>query len=107
MVLFTHYGLCRFHQAGEFEIRESRSTPKGPRSRTLASFKELSDEVVAKARAKAAKALEAEELRNAAGVRSARRSRRSRSMRRSRVDRGVGQGSRPRPGPAPSALRPA
>src|SRR4249919_322943 len=51
---------------GEFEIRESRSTPKGPRSRTLANFKELSDEVIAKARAKAAKPPEAEELRNAA-----------------------------------------
>jgi hypothetical protein len=51
---------------GEFEIRESRSTPKGPRSRTLATFKELSDEVIAKAREKAAKPPDAEELRDAA-----------------------------------------
>jgi hypothetical protein len=51
---------------GEFEIRESRSTPKGPRSRTLATFRELSDEVIAKARSKAAKPPGAEELRNAA-----------------------------------------
>jgi hypothetical protein len=51
---------------GEFEIRESRSTPRGPRSRTLATFRELSDEVVEKARAKAAKPPSAEELRNAA-----------------------------------------
>jgi hypothetical protein len=51
---------------GEFEIRESRSTPKGPRSRTLASFKELSDEVIEKARAKAAKPPTPEELRSAA-----------------------------------------
>src|SRR6478609_8237520 len=31
---------------GGFEIRESGSTPKGPRSRTLASFRELSDEAL-------------------------------------------------------------
>ena len=51
---------------GEFEIRESRSTPKGPRSRTLATFRELSDEVIEKARARAAKPPDAEELRDAA-----------------------------------------
>ncbi|MDX6624324.1 MAG: hypothetical protein QOE75_2256 [Solirubrobacterales bacterium] len=51
---------------GGYEIRESRSTPKGPRSRTLATFKELSDEVIEKARARAAKAPEAAELREAA-----------------------------------------
>ncbi len=51
---------------GLFEIRESRSTPKGPRSRTLASFKELDDEAIAKAQARAAKAPTAEELREAA-----------------------------------------
>ncbi len=51
---------------GEFEVRESRSTPRGPRSRTLVTFKELSDEVIEKARAKAAKPPGAEELRDAA-----------------------------------------
>ena len=51
---------------GEFEIRESRSTPKGPRSRTLANFKELTDEVIAKAWEKAAKPLNPEDLRDAA-----------------------------------------
>jgi hypothetical protein len=51
---------------GEFEVRESHSTPKGPRSRTLATFKELNDEVIEKARAKAAKPPDAEDLRNAA-----------------------------------------
>jgi len=40
---------------GSFEIRESRSTAAGPRSRTLASFKELTDETIEKARARAAK----------------------------------------------------
>src|SRR5262249_46213475 len=51
---------------GRFEIRESRSTPAGPRSRTLASFTELTDEVIEKAQAKAAKTPEAEALRDAA-----------------------------------------
>jgi hypothetical protein len=53
-------------QKGAYEIRESHSTPKGPRSQTLASFRELTDEVIDKARAKAGKALTAEELRQAA-----------------------------------------
>jgi hypothetical protein len=51
---------------GNFEIRESRSTPKGPRSRTLATFTELSDEVREKARRKAAKPIPADRLRKAA-----------------------------------------
>lgn len=51
---------------GVFEIRESRSTPNGPRSRTLASFKELDDEAIEKAQARATKASPAEELREAA-----------------------------------------
>jgi hypothetical protein len=51
---------------GEFEVRESRSTPKGPRSRTLATFKELDDKVIEKARARAAKPPSADELRHAA-----------------------------------------
>lgn len=51
---------------GRFEIRESRSTPAGPRSRTLASFTELTDEVIEKAQERAAKAPETEALRDAA-----------------------------------------
>jgi hypothetical protein len=51
---------------GKFEVRESHSTPQGPRSRTLASFAVLTDEVVEKARARAAKPPSAEELREAA-----------------------------------------
>ncbi len=51
---------------GNFEIRESRSTPRGPRSRTLVSFKELTDEVIVKAQARSAKPLNADELREAA-----------------------------------------
>ena len=34
---------------GRFEIRESVHTDKGPRARSLASFTELSDEVLARA----------------------------------------------------------
>lgn len=49
-----------------FEVRESRSTSKGPRSRTLATFRELTDEVVEKAREKAAGDVDAEELQRAA-----------------------------------------
>ncbi len=51
---------------GTFEIRESRSTPAGPRSRTLASFRELTDEAIAKAQEKAVKPPSASELREAA-----------------------------------------
>jgi hypothetical protein len=51
---------------GRFEVRESRSTPKGPRSQTLASFSELTDAVIEKAREKAVKPPGAEELRRAA-----------------------------------------
>jgi hypothetical protein len=51
---------------GGFEIRESGSTPAGPRSRTLATFKELSDETIEKAQARALKPPSAGELRQAA-----------------------------------------
>jgi hypothetical protein len=51
---------------GAFEIRESHSTPKGPRSRTLANFRELDDTVIRKARERAAKPPEPEDLRQAA-----------------------------------------
>jgi hypothetical protein len=53
-------------KAGRFEIRESASTPKGPRSRTLASFRELDNAVIEKARSRAAKKLYEEDLRRAA-----------------------------------------
>ncbi|HWO83240.1 MAG TPA: hypothetical protein VNM38_05550 [Solirubrobacterales bacterium] len=47
---------------GRFEVRESVSTASGPRSRTLASFRELTDEVVEKVQARAEKPPAAEEL---------------------------------------------
>ncbi|HET6998094.1 MAG TPA: hypothetical protein VFI03_05835 [Solirubrobacterales bacterium] len=49
-----------------FEIRESRSTPAGPRSRTLATFKELTEETIEKAQQRAIKPFNADVLREAA-----------------------------------------
>lgn len=53
-------------KSGRFEIRESASTPKGPRSRTLVSFRELDDAVIEKAREKTTKTLDAAQLRRVA-----------------------------------------
>ena len=53
-------------KGGKFEIRESQATPKGPRSRSLASFSELNDETIEKAQAKASKPLDPDRLRRAA-----------------------------------------
>jgi hypothetical protein len=47
---------------GRFEVRESTSTVNGPRSRTLASFRELTGEVVEKVQGRAEKPPTAEEL---------------------------------------------
>jgi len=46
-----------------YELRESRSTPAGPRSRTLATFRVLSDEVVTRAVARADRPLDEARLR--------------------------------------------
>lgn len=51
---------------GSFEIRETRATSAGPRSATLATFRELDDETIGRAQARATKAVGAEELRRAA-----------------------------------------
>jgi hypothetical protein len=53
-------------KSGRYEIRESKSTPDGPRSRTLASFRELDEQAIQKAQGKTAKTLDATELRRAA-----------------------------------------
>jgi replication-associated recombination protein RarA len=47
---------------GRFEVRESASTASGPRSRTLANFRVLTDEVVEKTQARAEKPPTTEEL---------------------------------------------
>ena len=51
---------------GTWEIRESHATPAGPRSRTLASFRTLTPEILARARARSSKTLGESELRSAA-----------------------------------------
>jgi hypothetical protein len=52
---------------GTFEVRESHSTPDGPRSRTLATFSEMTDEVIKKAQKRASRPVPpAEALRRAA-----------------------------------------
>ena len=52
--------------AGSWEIRESASTPNGPRSRTLATFRMLSSEVIEHAQARSDRPLDAGALRRAA-----------------------------------------
>jgi hypothetical protein len=51
---------------GRWEIRESRSTPSGPRSRTLASFRELDDDVLAHASERAERPFDAKAVTAAA-----------------------------------------
>lgn len=49
--------------ADRFEIRESEATPRGPRARTLVTFRELSDEVLDTAATRARGALDRARLR--------------------------------------------
>ncbi len=49
-----------------WEIRESRATPEGPRSRTLATFRELTGDVLEHARSRTLKPLNEEKLRESA-----------------------------------------
>ncbi|MHB1538463.1 MAG: hypothetical protein ACYCUM_08095 [Solirubrobacteraceae bacterium] len=51
---------------GTFEIREAHATARGPRSRTLVSFRTLTPEALAKATTRASQPLDAERLRRAA-----------------------------------------
>lgn len=53
-------------KSGSWEIRESRATPRGPRSRTLASFRELTPEAIRQALERASAPLDAGEIRAAA-----------------------------------------
>jgi hypothetical protein len=82
---------------GRFEVRESKATDKGPRSRTLASFRELTAEVIEKVQATAAKPPTAEELKKVALRAGA-------PIQDSELDeatkkalRGIASGDRPRP----------
>lgn len=53
-------------EGGWWEVRESRITPAGPRSRTLASFRELTPEVAERVRVRGGGELEEGELHAAA-----------------------------------------
>jgi hypothetical protein len=52
--------------SGRWELRESRSTPAGPRARTLATFRALTDEVLERAGARASRPLDREAVRASA-----------------------------------------
>jgi hypothetical protein len=54
------------HRSGAWEIRESRATPEGPRSYTLASFRTLTPEVIARAQTRSSKPLDPDRLHKAA-----------------------------------------
>ncbi|MBS1878714.1 MAG: hypothetical protein JST31_04320 [Actinobacteria bacterium] len=54
------------NRRGGFEVRESVATSNGPRSRTLATFRQLDDEVIARVLERARKPPSAAELRAAA-----------------------------------------
>jgi hypothetical protein len=51
---------------GSWEMRESHTTPAGPRSRTLVTFRAMTPEVIERAQARSTKHLDANELRKAA-----------------------------------------
>lgn len=51
---------------GSWELRESHTTPRGPRSRTLASFRSLSPEVIARAQERAKARISPSDLRRLA-----------------------------------------
>lgn len=54
------------NRSGSWEIRESHTTAKGPRSKTLATFAALTDEVIASATARSSSGLDSVGLRLAA-----------------------------------------
>jgi hypothetical protein len=83
--------------AGHFEVRESKATKKGPRSRTLASFRELNDEVIQKAQMAAEKPLSAEELKRSALKAGAPVQASELDEAAKRTLRGIAAGGRPRP----------
>jgi hypothetical protein len=53
-------------RSGQWEIRESVHTPSGPRARTLATFRILTDDVLGRASAAAARTFNPDDVRTAA-----------------------------------------
>jgi hypothetical protein len=82
---------------GRFEVRESKATDKGPRSRTLANFRELTDEVIEKVQATAERPVSAEQLRKAALRAGAPIHGSELDEAAKRTLRGIASGDRPRP----------
>jgi hypothetical protein len=82
---------------GRFEVRESKATEKGPRSRTLASFRELTDEVIEKVQMSAEKPPTADELKKAALKVGAPIHGSDLDEAAKRTLRGIASGDRPRP----------
>jgi hypothetical protein len=82
---------------GSWEIRESQLTAKGPRSRTLATFRTLTVEAIEHARGRASKPLDAEALRRAARRAGAPVALPEADMAAAELLRTLGEGERPRP----------
>jgi hypothetical protein len=83
--------------SGSWEIRESHLTAKGPRSRTLATFRTLTPEAIDHARRRARKRVDAEALRRAARRAGAPVALADADMAAAELLRTLGEGTRPRP----------
>lgn len=81
-----------------WEIRESSLTPAGPRARTLASFKHLSDDVIARAAGRAQGAFDRDELIGAARRAGVPFERHPADATAETLIRMIARGSLPRPG---------
>jgi hypothetical protein len=82
---------------GAWEIRESRTTPAGPRGRTLATFRTLTQEVVEHARERSSRPLREKKLRELAVRAGAPVAARSPNQAAGELLAELAGGSRPRP----------
>jgi hypothetical protein len=82
---------------GSWEIRESQLTAKGPRSRTLGSFRTLTPDVIARARMRSSKALDAATLRTSARRAGAPVALPEADLAAAELLRSLAEGRRPRP----------
>jgi len=84
--------------AGTWELRECRATPRGPRNRTLASFRTLTPEVIEHARRRASQPVDPPEVRQTAVRAGAPVAGDPASDAASALVRELEQGARPAPG---------
>jgi hypothetical protein len=82
---------------GSWEIRESHLTPRGPRSRTLRSFRTLTPEAIDQAAERASKPLDAAALQKAARRAGAPVAVAEADLAAAELLRALAEGSRPRP----------